>query len=56
MAAYTVLGGQAMSEDKDKRKDEPAKYPVRKDTEADTLKRSRYCAHGNLWGRCPKGC
>lgn len=21
-----------------------------------TLKKSRYCPHGNVWGRCPQGC
>ncbi|HJP89173.1 MAG TPA: hypothetical protein VJ850_09080 [Candidatus Limnocylindrales bacterium] len=28
---------------------------LRRPTEP-TLKKSRYCEHGNVWGRCPHGC
>ena len=44
-----------MPDDKDKRKDDPIRLP-RKDPMDDIEKRSRYCPHGNVWGRCPRGC
>jgi hypothetical protein len=40
--------------DKEKPKDDPTKLPPRR--EQDIEKRSRFCQHGNVWGRCPKGC
>ncbi len=44
-----------MNDDKDKKRDDPTKYQ-RRDEPDDTEKRSRYCKHGNVWGRCPQGC
>lgn len=41
--------------DKDKPKDEPERFP-RRDTPGDLEKRSRFCKHGYIWGRCPQGC
>lgn len=52
-----------MSDDGSKRRDD--ELPRRNDKPifitkdikpGQMLKKSRYCQHGNVWGRCPQGC
>ena len=46
-----------MTEDKEvEPKEEPDGLRMMIRPEKDIEKRSRYCRHGNVWGRCPHGC